>query len=106
MIQFTHPAGESHLVQAGVLKSDGVTPGSTATDVTYSVDNPSVASISPNPAVDKQLQVTVGYLAPGTATITATGTDEVGNQFSSSFQAVVTPAGGLLSNQFTFTEIS
>lgn len=103
---FTHPVGDSHLVQAAVLKSDNVTPGTTGTDVVYTVDFPAVASIQPNAGVAKQLQVQVGYLSPGTATITATGTDENGNPFSTSFQAVVTPVAPLLSNQFVFSELN
>src|SRR5271154_480632 len=87
---FTHPVGDSHLMQAKVLKSDGVTPGTTGTDVVWAVDNPAIASVTPNPAVDKLLQATVAYLAAGTATITAQGTDENGNPFSTSFQAIVT----------------
>lgn len=103
MQSFTHPVGQSHLVQAKVLKDDGVTPGTTGTDVVYSVDDPAIASITPNTGVAFQLQVTVGYLAAGTATITATGTDENGNPFSTSFQAIVT-AG--LSDQFVFSELN
>ena len=105
MKQFTHPQGESHLVQAVPLKKDG-TPGVTAADVTYTVDDPTIASATANNAVAQDLQVTIVYLKPGTATVTATGVDELGNQFSSQFQAVVTAADLNLTDHFDFNEVS
>lgn len=106
MQSFTHPVGDSHLYQLAVLKQDGVTPGATASPVVYSVDNPAIATVTPNPAVANNLQCTIAYLTAGTATITATGVNEQSNPFSTQFQAIVTPVSPDLSASFVVTEIS
>jgi hypothetical protein len=106
MQTFTHNVGETHRYQLAVLKQDGTTPGTTATPVVYSVDNPAIATVTPNTAVALNLQFDIAYLAPGTATVTATGTNEAGNPFSTQFQFVVTPVPPDLSASFVATEIS
>ncbi len=106
MQSFTHNVGESHLYQLAVLKQDGVNPGTTAADVVYSVDNPAIATVTPNAGVSLQLQYTIAYVAPGTAIVTATGVNEQGSPFSTQFQYVVTPVPPDLSASFVATEIS
>jgi hypothetical protein len=102
---FTHPQGDTHLYQLAPLKTDG-TPGTTSTPVVYSVDNPAVCSVTPNNAVALDLQCTVVYLTPGTANITATGTNEAGASFSTTFQCVVTAVVPNLTSSFSVTEVS
>lgn len=105
MQTFTHPVGDSHLYQFAPLKTDGA-PGSTSTDVVYTSDNPSIASVTGNPGVAQQLQATIAYLSEGTANITATGTNEVGAPFSTTIQAVVTATPANNTDHFSVTEIS
>ena len=105
MLTFTHPQGDSHLYQLAPLKTDG-SPGATSTDVVYTVDLPAIATVTPNVGVAQQLQSTVVYVAPGTATITATGTDEKGNPFTTQFQAIVTAVVPVLTDHFSVNEIS
>ncbi len=109
MKSFTHPQGESHLYQLVPLKSNPPgpdLPGATSTDVVYTVDNPAIATVTANPSVAQQLQCTVAYVGPGTATITATGTNENGSSFSSQFQAIVTPIFVPVTDHFDVNEIS
>ena len=106
MQTFTHNVGETHRYQLAVLKQDGVNPGTTAATVGYSVDNPAIATVTPNNAVANALQFDIAYLTPGTATVTATGINEQGNPFSTQFQFVVTPVPPDLSASFVATEIS
>lgn len=103
---FTHPQGDSHLYQLAILKDDG-TPGTSSTDITYAVDDPTIATVTANNAVALDLQCAVVYLAPGTATISATGTDELGHEFTKPvITAVVTAVAPNLSSDFIATEIS
>lgn len=103
---FSHPQGDSHLYQLAILKDDG-SPGTSSTDIVYTVDNPTIASVIPNNAVPLDLQCTVLYLAPGTATISATGTDELGNTFTAPvIAATVTAVKPNLSSGFSVSEIS
>lgn len=105
MTVFTHPVGDSHLYQLAPLKTDG-TPGATSTDVVYTSDNPTIASVTPNTGVAQSLQANIAYLTAGTANITATGTNEVGAPFSTTFQAVVTATPANNTDHFSVTEIS
>ena len=104
---FTHPVGDSHLYQIAVLKDDG-TPGTSSTPIVYAVDDPTIATVTPNNAAPLDLQCTVVYLKAGTANITATGTNELGATFTAPcIVAVVTPAvAPNLSSGFSATEIS
>jgi uncharacterized protein YjdB len=105
---FTHPVGDSHLYQIAILKDDG-TPGTSSTDIVYAVDDPTIATVTPNNAVALDLQCTVVYLKAGTANITATGTNELGASFTAPcIVAVVTApvAPPNLSSGFSATEIS
>lgn len=102
---FTHPQGQTHLYQLALVKSDG-TPGASSTPMTYAVDNPAIATVTANTAVAGNLQCTVNYLTPGTATITYTGTNEIGQPFSNTFQCIVTAVTPVLTIGATVTEIS
>lgn len=106
MLSVTHPQGDSHLYQLAILKTDG-TPGTSSTDIVYSVDDPTIATVTANNAVALDLQCTVVYLAPGTAIISATGTDELGHSFTKPvITAVVTAVVPNLSSDFSAAEIS
>lgn len=105
MKQFTHPVGDSHLVQAIPVKKDE-TPGASSADITYAVDDATIIAITPNNAVAQDAQVSCVYLKAGTATITATGADELGNPFTGQFQCIVTAVAPNLTDHFDFEEIS
>src|SRR5450631_3347331 len=106
MLSVTHPQGESHLYQLAITKDDG-SPGTSSTPIVYAVDDPTIATVTPNNAAPLDLQCTIVYVAPGTATITATGTNELGATFTGPvIAATVTAVKPNLSSGFTATEIS
>jgi hypothetical protein len=107
MQQFTHQVGDTHLYGAAPTRPDG-TPGVVTAPVQYSVDNPALVSLTPNTAAANSTQVTITYLAAGTATITVTGINENGQSFSTQFQCIVTPPPPPpnVTNSFVITELS
>ena len=107
MQQFTHPVGDTHLYGFAPTRPDG-TAGVEATPIVYTVDNPLLVSLTPNPAVSNSVQVTIGYLAAGTATVTATGTNENGTTIVTSIQIIVTvpPPPVNATDHFVVTELT
>jgi len=99
---FSHAAGQSHLYGVAAVDSNG-DPVSFQGNVTYSSDTPSVATAAANPAVSQDAQVTITYLAPGTANITCSAQDANGTPFSAVFQVVVTTG---LAVSFKVTELN
>lgn len=105
MLTFTHTVGETHLYSLAPLKADE-SAGSVTADTTYEVDHSGIASIEPNHGVANVLQVLVHYLSVGTATITATGTNEDGDTFTTQVQAIATAVPPNNTTHFAVTEIS
>ena len=99
---FSHPVGSSHLYSFKAIDSGGDLV-SFQGDVSYVSDNPSVASVTPNPAVSQQTQATINYLTPGVANVTASAQDTAGNPFSAMVQVTVTTG---LAVSFAVTELN
>jgi hypothetical protein len=105
---FTHTAGEQHLYQFSPLKGpDPGTPGAVTAPATYSISDATIGALTTNTAVANDLQLFVNYLAVGTATITATGINELAAAFMTEFEIIaVAPPPPVVTDRFAVSELS
>lgn len=104
---FTHTAGEQHLYEFSPLKGTGTDiPGAVTADTVYSVSDSAIATVQGNSAVANMLQAFVNYLAAGTATITATGVNEISATFTTEFEIVAVVAPEVVTDRFAVSELS
>lgn len=89
MQQFTHNVGETHLYAFAPTRPDDTAGVDTAVLV-YTVDDPTIISLTPNTGVADSTQANIAYLTAGTANVTVTGVNENGTSYTTSFQFIAT----------------